>query len=85
MGLLDAIRRVGRAAPAPTPRLELERRKVLLVYFFPALGDAVLLAPVVRALLQAGARPPRGTPPQGERGPNVATRGSAGEDPRAPR
>lgn len=60
MGLLDAIRRVGRVAPAATPRLEVEGRRVLLVYFFPALGDAVLLAPVVSALVEAGARPPVG-------------------------
>lgn len=60
MGLLDAIRRVGRRrAPAP-PSLTLEGRRVLLVYLFPALGDAVLLAPIVRALLEHGARRPVG-------------------------
>lgn len=33
---------------------------MLLVYLFPALGDAVLLAPVVQALLEGGAKGPVG-------------------------
>lgn len=61
MGLLDAILKVrGRPAPGPPPPLEVAGKKILLVYLFPALGDAVLLAPVARALIDAGAKPPIG-------------------------
>lgn len=60
MGLIDAIRRARGAAPQPPPALDVKGRRVLLVYLFPALGDAVLLAPVVQALLDAGAQPPVG-------------------------
>lgn len=61
MGLMDAIRRVG-AAPrrAAVPQVDVAGEKVLLVYLFPGLGDAVLLAPVVAALLEAGAKAPIG-------------------------
>ena len=44
----------------PPPTIELADRRVLLVYLFPALGDAVLLAPAVQALLDAGAKAPVG-------------------------
>lgn len=40
----------------PGPPIDARGKKILLVYLFPALGDAVLLAPVARALLDAGAR-----------------------------
>lgn len=60
--LLDAIRRVrstqGRFQPDgdPGPPVELAGKRVLLVYLFAALGDAILLAPVVKALLDGGAK-----------------------------
>ncbi|MEQ8279891.1 MAG: glycosyltransferase family 9 protein [Deltaproteobacteria bacterium] len=39
----------------PGPPIDPAGKHILLVYLFPALGDAVLLAPVARALLDAGA------------------------------
>lgn len=60
MGLLDAIRRARGPIARPPPDIDVEGRRVLLVYLFPALGDAVLLAPAVKALLDAGAEPPVG-------------------------
>ena len=59
MSLIDSIRKVrGTFKPAApsVPTVELEGRRVLLVYLFPALGDAVLLAPAVKALLDGGAK-----------------------------
>lgn len=62
MGLMDAIRRArapGRAVLGdgdPGPPIALEGQRVLVVYLFRALGDAVLLAPAVRALLDRGAK-----------------------------
>ncbi len=38
------------------PRVPLAGRRVLLVYLFPNLGDGLLLTPVVKALLDGGAR-----------------------------
>jgi ADP-heptose:LPS heptosyltransferase len=63
--LIDAIRRArgfARLDPDgdPGPPEPLEDRRVLLVYLFPALGDAALIAPVAKALLDAGAKPPIG-------------------------
>lgn len=64
--LIDSIRRVrtgfSRFDPDgdPGPPVELAGKSVLLFYLFPALGDAVLLAPAVKALLDAGAKPPIG-------------------------
>ena len=61
MSLMDAIRRARRGStPNPVPTIDLENRRILLVYIFPALGDAVLLAPIVKALLERGAKPPIG-------------------------
>lgn len=60
MGLLDAIRRTRTPRRPPPPRLEVADKRVLLAYLFPALGDAVLLAPVVQALLEKGAKRPVG-------------------------
>lgn len=57
MGLLDALR--FRRAPPPPP-IEVEGQKVLLVYLFSGLGDGLLLAPIVDALLRAGAKAPVG-------------------------
>lgn len=61
--LIDSIRRVRTTfrAPAepdgdPGPALDLAGKKVLLVYLFDALGDAVLLGPVAKALLEGGAK-----------------------------
>ncbi len=61
-GLIESIRRVRsgfqRFDPDgdPGPPIAIEGRSVVLFYLFPALGDAVLLAPAVRALLDAGAK-----------------------------
>lgn len=59
MGLLETIRRVkassANPAVAPTP-VAIAGQKVLLIYLFPALGDAVLVAPVAKSLLDAGAQ-----------------------------
>lgn len=40
----------------PGPPIDVEGQKVLVVYLFRALGDAVLLAPAVKALFDAGAK-----------------------------
>ncbi|MCK6551708.1 glycosyltransferase family 9 protein [Myxococcota bacterium] len=42
------------------PSFSVRDRRVLLAYLFSGLGDAVLLAPVIRAVLDAGAKPPVG-------------------------
>ncbi len=61
MGLMDAIRRArapGRAVLGdgdPGPPIDLQGKRVLVVYLFRALGDAVLLAPAIQALFDAGA------------------------------
>ncbi|MEO1336397.1 MAG: glycosyltransferase family 9 protein, partial [Myxococcota bacterium] len=60
-GLLDAIRRTRkpfRFDPDgdPGPPVVLEGQRVLLIYLFPNLGDVILLAPVVKSLLDAGAK-----------------------------
>jgi ADP-heptose:LPS heptosyltransferase len=61
LSLIDAIRRVRKSpirAPNegdPGPPVTLGGARVLLVYLFPALGDGVLIAPVVQALLRGGA------------------------------
>lgn len=61
MSLLRTIERVraqfaDRAAVQVPPQLDVAGRSVLLVYLFDGMGDAVLLAPAVRALLEAGAQ-----------------------------
>ena len=61
MSLLDAIRRARRGPwvdpdGEPGPPVELGGRRILLVYLFPNLGDVLLLAPVAKALLDAGAK-----------------------------
>ena len=61
VSVLDAIRRTRgrfRFDPDgdPGPPVELEGQRVLLVYLFPNLGDVLLLAPVVNALLGGGAK-----------------------------
>jgi ADP-heptose:LPS heptosyltransferase len=64
--LIDSIRRTRsgfrRFDPDgdPGPDVELEGRSIVLFYLFPALGDAVLLAPVVKALIERGAKTPIG-------------------------
>ena len=61
MSLLDVIRRVRtRAFAVPAPHISVQGRKVLLVHLSSDLGDALLLSPVIRALLSAGAKPPVG-------------------------
>lgn len=61
MSLIDAIRKVRRTPPRfepdgdPGPTVPLAGKKVLLVYLFPALGDAILIGPVAKALLDQGA------------------------------
>lgn len=61
MSLIDAIRKVRRTPPRfepdgdPGPAVPLVGKKVLLVYLFPALGDAILIGPVAKALLDQGA------------------------------
>lgn len=59
--LLDAIRRARtgfRFDPDgdPGPSVQLEGQRVLLVYLFPNLGDVLLICPVVKALINAGAK-----------------------------
>ncbi len=61
MGMLDAIRRARgrhRFDPDgdPGPPVDLDGQRVLLVYLFPNLGDVLLLAPVINALLAGGAK-----------------------------
>jgi ADP-heptose:LPS heptosyltransferase len=46
--------------PEPVPETSVRGKKILLVYLFNKMGDGILLAPVVRALLDAGAKPPIG-------------------------
>lgn len=64
--LIDSIRRAragfSRFDPDgdPGPPVELTGKSVLLFYLFPALGDAVLLAPAVKALIDGGAKTPIG-------------------------
>lgn len=64
--LIDSIRRVKRTFRSidtdgdPGPDLELQGKKVLVVYLFEAVGDAVLLGPVLKALLNGGAKGPIG-------------------------
>ncbi len=64
--LIDSIRRVKRTfRPLKTedetgPKVELEGQKILVVYLFEAVGDAILLGPLLKALLNAGARGPIG-------------------------
>lgn len=64
--LIDSIRRVKRtfravdAAADPGPQVSLTGQRVLVVYLFAAVGDAVLLGPVLKALLNAGAKGPIG-------------------------
>jgi ADP-heptose:LPS heptosyltransferase len=65
MKLIDSIKKVRSAYRfepdgPPGPDVELEGRSIVLFYLFPALGDAVLLAPVVKALIEAGAKTPIG-------------------------
>ncbi len=58
MGLLDVIRRTrapGRSAHDLGPPVDVRKKRVLVVYLFRALGDAVLVAPAVQALFDAGA------------------------------
>lgn len=56
LGLLDAIRRaqasvsIGQKLPAPA--LDADGQRLLLVYLFPRLGDALLFLPAVAALLR---------------------------------
>lgn len=65
-GLIDSIRRVKQTfRPLNTedqtgPSVELEGQKILVVYLFEAVGDAVLLGPVLKALLNGGAKGPIG-------------------------
>lgn len=60
--LIDSIRRVKKTFRTPDldgdpgPELELEGRRVLLVYTFDALGDTALLGPVIAALAEGGAK-----------------------------
>ena len=57
--LLEAIRRARgrhRFTAAPPPEVPVAGRRILLVYLFPNLGDLLLLAPVIKALLDAGAK-----------------------------
>lgn len=42
------------------PTFSVRDQRVLLAYLFSGLGDAVLLAPVIKAVLDAGAKPPIG-------------------------
>jgi len=60
--LIDSIRRVRSTfRPLDTaedrgPDLELEGQRILLIYTFDALGDAALLGPVIKALVDGGAK-----------------------------
>ena len=61
MSLLDAIRRVRRPRRFdpdgdPGPPIVLAQKRVLIVYLFPNLGDVLLLAPAIKALLDGGAK-----------------------------
>jgi ADP-heptose:LPS heptosyltransferase len=64
--LIDAIGRVRKGFARfdpdgdPGPPVEIEGKSIVLVYLFPALGDAVLLAPAVKALVDRGAKTPIG-------------------------
>ena len=58
MSLLRSIKRVQAqfaATRVEVPSIDVEGRSVLIVYLFNGLGDAVLLAPAVRALIELGA------------------------------
>jgi ADP-heptose:LPS heptosyltransferase len=65
-GLLDSIRRVRTTFRGPTPEADagppiaLAGQRVLVVYLFDAVGDAILLGPALAALLDAGAKAPLG-------------------------
>lgn len=64
--LIDSIRRVRTTfrgpGPGPTEQtpIAVAGRRVLVVYLFDAVGDAILLGPALAALLDAGAKAPLG-------------------------
>ena len=64
--LIESIRRVRTSLRAPAPEVDagpaiaVAGQRVLVVYLFDAVGDAVLLGPALAALLRAGAKAPIG-------------------------